>query len=584
MGTQGTLSYVGGGAAATPTFSIAGGTYNTVQSPVVSSTTPSSTIHCTIDGSTATSSSPTSVPIAEGTVSCGSALLAVTSGRNNQTALSPFTIHAVATAPGFTPSAMASATYTLQVGQDGLAGTAIGSPTGTATHTCASDLTTTGTYFLDADMTCSGVAFLIDADNITLNLNGHTITYNTAGSGNAKGTPGIGLIDSFYTGYMVAGTTSRHGNFNLCCGTITESSGSHAKSPPVGIGQASDWNGFNMSHVVLNSVTEDSADLLIEDQSAPNVGGITVQNNQFSMANAVTSNRDEYFGYAIQFQGGVNLANSLTNNIVHNSFVAATQGAIDPVYQHSIIEYNDITYNSSTTNDFGIINNGAFQTISYNYLHPVNGRGIHVITNNSTVSFNNIYAHTTNDNPEYGGCPLGGVYGIQMEYDNTVTSVEPTAWLIADNSINAVADVCAASAFRLTGMSSASSGIIANNTGIGHYTGTGGAHDYAINEDGEVTPAAGITWTTNYFSSDWAYALADVDGAAGTISSGQTWANTPSFIFENKEFPQAGDPSGTAHTWTISDTVSTTIPVATCTESTNLLTTVVGARSSGPCP
>lgn len=300
----------------------------------------------------------------------------------------------------------------------------------------------------------------------------------------------------------------------------------------------------------------------------------------------VTSNRDEYFGYAIQFQGGVNLATTtpLINNISHNTFVAATQGGIDPIYQQAVMQYNDITYNSSTTNDFAIINNGNSEVIQFNYLHPVNGRGVHVITNNAQVSFNNIYAHTTNDNVEYSGCPLGGVYAIQGEYDNTVTTSEPTGWSINDNSILAVADFCNAAAIRLTGMSSASSGTIANNTGIGQFIpGTGHVgHDYDINEDGQATPAAAITWTNNYFSTDYAYALADVDGAGGTISLGQTWVGTPSYVFDNHEFPQAGEPSNTAHTWTIADPIPT-IPVAICSEGANNLTTIVGSRSSGPC-
>lgn len=77
-----------------PTFSLAGGTYTTLQSVTLVDATQGAAIHYTTDGSTPTASSPTY-----------SAALSLSSTT---------TVKALATAAGFNPSAVASVTYTLQ--------------------------------------------------------------------------------------------------------------------------------------------------------------------------------------------------------------------------------------------------------------------------------------------------------------------------------------------------------------------------------------------------------------------------------------------------------------------------------------
>ncbi|HLI77815.1 MAG TPA: chitobiase/beta-hexosaminidase C-terminal domain-containing protein, partial [Acidobacteriaceae bacterium] len=82
-------------AAATPTFSPAVGTYTSAQSVTISDATPGATIYYTTDGSTPTSSS------------------AVYSSAVALTANGTTTLKAIATASGFTASAVASAAFTL---------------------------------------------------------------------------------------------------------------------------------------------------------------------------------------------------------------------------------------------------------------------------------------------------------------------------------------------------------------------------------------------------------------------------------------------------------------------------------------
>ncbi len=79
--------------AATPAFSPPAGTYSTAQDVTISSTTAGAVIHCTTDGSAPTASSPT----------CASPVhVAATT-----------TVQAIATATGYAPSSVASATYVI---------------------------------------------------------------------------------------------------------------------------------------------------------------------------------------------------------------------------------------------------------------------------------------------------------------------------------------------------------------------------------------------------------------------------------------------------------------------------------------
>jgi hypothetical protein len=89
----GSAAYTIAPAAATPTFSPVGGTYATAQTVTISTTTPSPTIYYTTDGTTPTTGSPVyTAPITVG---------------------SSETVQAIATASGYSQSAVGSATYTI---------------------------------------------------------------------------------------------------------------------------------------------------------------------------------------------------------------------------------------------------------------------------------------------------------------------------------------------------------------------------------------------------------------------------------------------------------------------------------------
>jgi hypothetical protein len=120
----------GGGttAAATPTFSPAAGTYDSAQSVAISTTTAGAVIHYTVDGSTPTGSSTTYT----GPVSVASSL----------------TLKAIATASGFTDSAVATAAYVINAGGGGGGTTPAATPTfspAAGTYASAQSVTITST-------------------------------------------------------------------------------------------------------------------------------------------------------------------------------------------------------------------------------------------------------------------------------------------------------------------------------------------------------------------------------------------------------------------------------------------------------
>jgi hypothetical protein len=88
-----TMTINSGTASATPVFSPAGGTYSTAQSVTITAATRDSAIYYTVDGTTPTTAS-----------SRYGAPISVTATK---------TIKAIALAPGFNQSAVASATYTI---------------------------------------------------------------------------------------------------------------------------------------------------------------------------------------------------------------------------------------------------------------------------------------------------------------------------------------------------------------------------------------------------------------------------------------------------------------------------------------
>ncbi len=405
-------------------------------------------------------------------------------------------------------------------------------PSGTALKDCA-DLTSSGTYYLAQDVTAPATCFFIDANNITLNLNGHTITYGTGGG--TAGTPAVLLADNWYTGgstYSLAktGTTRAHGGFEIYNGTIQSSPSAAPQSRGIWVGQSSDISPAPKVHDLTINTTAVDANPIFGDSS---LSGWQIYNNKLSYGatgpKAITS-RYLLYGYAIWLADTLNAPGVISDEIYSNQIVAAPQGGIYDTNQNAHIHNNTITFNSYFTNDYcvaAVSGNGA--VISNNSCTPTSGRGYDIEASNVTLSNNTATVMELAQNAEYGGCELGGADGIRIK-DNYHTAgggapAPPVGAIVTGNVITAVATVCQANALRLSFLYPGDSATISGNS----FTSTGsGAKDFAISFD--QVNASPLTFSGNTFSAQLAHIQIDYDGViAGLIQAGQTWAGTPKY-------------------------------------------------------
>ncbi|HEX5234143.1 MAG TPA: hypothetical protein VFW25_02305 [Silvibacterium sp.] len=416
-----------------------------------------------------------------------------------------------------------------------------GSPSasGTPLNDCA-DLTKSGTYYLAQDVSSSGTCFFIDADNITLNLNGHTITYGTGGG--SQGTPGILLADTWYTapGYTLArtGSTDSHAGFVLYGGTITEASNAAIQSRGIWVGQSSDINPAPVIHdVVINTYTQDAEPIF----GTVSDSGWQIYNNTLNWACKSTypatgkvcdSSRYSLLGYALWIADDPDSPGVVPDQIYNNKIIAAPQGGVFDNHQNAHITNNDITFNSYFSNDYCVATvSGDGQIISENNCHPTNGRGIDDEAANVQITNNTITAVELPQNSEYGGCENAGTDGIRVR-DNAYQGnpSAPSHVTVSGNTVTVSASHCQANGLRLTNLTGGDSVTIANN--IVTSTGTGSQPDYAISFDED--DQAPLTFTTNTFKSVHAFVEVDWDGANQSINNGQTWIGTPTYFVDNE--------------------------------------------------
>ncbi|MCB4756103.1 MAG: hypothetical protein LHV69_03570 [Elusimicrobia bacterium] len=178
-----------------------------------------------------------------------------------------------------------------------------------------------------------------------------------------------------------------------------------------------------------------------------------IHHNTFNNQVNVITSRDQFDGAVVSLSGGSD--NEIYSNTIlggcQNGIVANTgQGAPNRIYD------NDITLGGtpiSRTNGFAIQLYGDQGTEAYNNrIHCGDGqnwcRGIFTGGNaRGTRIYNNtIDVQNLANNQEYGGCQGGsgsGAYGIQIESSDDLE--------IYGNVVTAIANDCAATAFRVNG-------------------------------------------------------------------------------------------------------------------------------------
>ena len=210
----------GGSTAATPTFSPAAGTYTSVQTVTISDTTPGATIYYTTNGNTpTTSSSVYSSPI---TVSASETLKAIaTASGYTQSAVgsAAYTINLTAATPTFSPGAGTYGSAQTVTISDGTTGATIyyttnGNTPTTSSSVYSSPITVSASETLKAIATASGYAqSAVGSAAYTITLQAATPTFSPGGGtyGSAQtvtisdGTPGATI---YYTTNGTSPTTS----------------------------------------------------------------------------------------------------------------------------------------------------------------------------------------------------------------------------------------------------------------------------------------------------------------------------------------------------------------------------------------
>ena len=413
---------------------------------------------------------------------------------------------------------------------------------GTPISSCQTLGNTGTTYTLESDVSAAGTCFTVSADDITLDLNGHTVTYNSASQSTAT------------NAILVTGNNN---NFAVYNGRLTEGSGTSVAGSSV-IELLTPMAGPTI-HDITFTWRSDYAQGIDTNYSNTNVAnGALIYNNVFNNNTAAVCTN---VGCRNQLQSAtiriLNAKASLNSpQIYGNTVNGGPQGAIVCDAPGCIIHDNMInpgTTSASESNDFAIWCWASCQAYHNTIMTPLTasteGRGIQISgvetsTNGATVYNNTITVIDKNNNAEYNGCPLGGAYGIQFD-DN------PNGATVQNNNVTAVGDTCWGSALRLTDTETTNN-ISQNSTykairksagspacGFGVDATDSCAH--AVSLDGPT----GFLSRNDIFQGDSDDLFFDWDGASGVIFISPTFlkgTTNPSPDFHTFVFRNGGAP------------------------------------------
>ena len=319
-------------------------------------------------------------------------------------------------------------------------------PTGVALTSCG-DITAAGSYYLANDVSSAGTCFGIDANNITLNLNNHTITYGTGG-GNAP-TPAIEGHDCWSTSNPVDSGPcgSAHGGLVVYGGKIVQSASSATFSPVFGFGQGT-FSSAPYIHDITATFQNAGAQFYYSNYVV--TGAKIINNTIYDNVTSINKTGQSDLSARAAFQGQAIYINQNNENpgvgdtIENNTIMGSPQGGIRTVNQNSVISGNDISMNATYSNDFCADVPADSTTVTNNNCHPKSGRGFHVNANKVTISNNKISVIELSQNAEYKGCESGGAYGVQLEFDNSFLPSPPTGVQVTGNTITATSVACEA--------------------------------------------------------------------------------------------------------------------------------------------
>lgn len=411
------------------------------------------------------------------------------------------------------------------------------------------------------DVSSPGTCFGIDANNITLNLNGHTITYGTGGG--TTPTPAIEGHDSWwngnpnYTGTSYSG--SAHSGLEVYGGNIVQSKNSAAFSSVFAFGQGT-FTSAPSIHDITATFQNQGAQFYYSSYLPT---GAKIQNNtiydnvtniQFS-GQGYLSARAAFQGQAIYISGQENNPVSTGDIISGNTIIGGPQGGIRTVDQFSTITNNDVAMNATYSNDWCIEISADHTTATGNNCHPKSGRGINVDANNVTVQSNTINVTELPQNMEYGtngqpGCEGGGAYGIRIEH-MPLAGAQPGSTTndnVSGNTIKVAANACNAMGFDLIYLPATASGInVTGNTITTTNAGQTNVQDAGFQFADTFGNGLNITGNTVASANEWMYG--GWDGFSGIVVGHNTWSGSPQWTFFSSDGgcdPTQGYPNNVA--------------------------------------
>ncbi|MGC1781127.1 MAG: hypothetical protein WA708_01250 [Acidobacteriaceae bacterium] len=399
-------------------------------------------------------------------------------------------------------------------------------PKGTALRACR-DLTRPGTYYLLKDVSSEAGCFGIDADGIRLNLDGHTITYDTGGTPNSPAIEGHDCWSK--NNPPITGPCGpSHGGAEIYNGEIVQAANASSFSPVFEFGQGR-FSTAPYIHDITATFQNIGAQFYNSVYLPP---GAKIENNTIydnvirinHPGQGDLSSRSAFQGQAITIRQNRN--NKGAGDLVQeNKIVGSPQGGVYSDNQHTVVAGNDISMNSVYTNDFCDAMAADYQSATANNCHPKSGRGFHTNADYNIISNNIIRVIELKNNAEYNGCEIDGSYGIQVEYDQGLHTA-PVGVKVTGNTITANAGDCNAIGLRVSGMIPAANAIFTGNTVT--TTNSGGAgKDFGISFD---ESNQGTTFEGNTFSDKYACADGEWDGFNGTIGK-NTWLGSQTYTF-----------------------------------------------------
>ena len=287
------------------------------------------------------------------------------------------------------------------------------------------------TCVLTQDISAPGTAIVILAPDITLDLSGFTVTYNTEPSI----TPVFGLRVGTTDYWLNMGPDNY---LKFTNGTIVQGNGASAYSHAI-YTRYSDPKNVEISY--LNITIHGDNCKAIQVDWAYNSPYFTIHHNTITSNVQVCTNRHAFDSYAMQLS-------SVPNATIYDNTIVGGQGGIAlGSSTNSSIYRNDISHRGLSGNCYGILLWNPLNVEVYgNYIHPENGCGIaagdwyrNVLIHNNNLVDIKLIDPTGDSGGAYGmkfrTYPDSVVYGLPpgnlKVYNNTITAVTGPGLLLA---------------------------------------------------------------------------------------------------------------------------------------------------------